>query len=315
MKMGAHVRPSREATGASPMFVPTGGVAKDRFQQSPVQTLSKRTITTPSGRLDLVQSRRIGQSEGMSLLPEHVVFMGLTGRSAPGEQQIDQGHKRKGIRPPGVVDIVPAGHRLHGWSGGAGQVTYVSAQFDPGLDAPGQGGAPAIGGIRPELGVSDPTLRCTMEKAAAAFDMPDVVQQLYSEALLRVLALELVVRSKGDAVPAPARGGLAPGPLRRACEAMEANLDAAISLGDLATLAGCSPAHFSRAFKQSTGLPPFAWLLERRIDRAKQLLACPKMPLAEVALAIGFSAQPQFTTAFRRITGLTPGTWRRNLDR
>lgn len=72
-----------------------------------------------------------------------------------------------------------------------------------------------------------------------------------------------------------------------------------------------SPTHFSRAFKQSMGVPPFAWLLGRRIERAKDLLADPRVPLADVALAVGFAAQPQFTTAFRRVTGTTPGAWRR----
>ena len=112
----------------------------------------------------------------------------------------------------------------------------------------------------------------------------------------------------------PARrqgGGLAPWQLRRACDAMAAQLDGEVALETLAGVAGCSPTHFSRAFKRSTGMPPFRWLLERRIERAKELLADPCESLAEVAVAVGFAAQPQFTTAFRRATGITPGAWRR----
>ena len=92
---------------------------------------------------------------------------------------------------------------------------------------------------------------------------------------------------------------------------MDAHLGKDIGLDMLAGIAGCSPTHFSRAFKQSTGRPPFQWLLERRIERAQGLLADTRIPLAEVALAVGFAAQPQFTTAFRRLTGTPPGAWRR----
>ncbi len=124
-----------------------------------------------------------------------------------------------------------------------------------------------------------------------------------------LLLLERLLTFRGDR--APARGGLAPWQLRRTCEAMQAGLDKEIGLDMLADIAGCSPTHFSRAFKQSTGKSPFAWLLDCKMDHAKRLLADAHVPLTDVALAVGFSAQPQFTTAFKRSTGVTPGAWRR----
>ena len=111
--------------------------------------------------------------------------------------------------------------------------------------------------------------------------------------------------------PEPIRGGLTLRQLARACEAMDARLDADLGLSELATAVGLSPTHFSRAFKQSTGVPPSVWLLHRRVDRAKSLLISSETMIVEIALAVGFSAQAQFTTAFKRVTGLTPGVWRR----
>ena len=112
-------------------------------------------------------------------------------------------------------------------------------------------------------------------------------------------------------VAKPLKGGLAPWQVRRTQEAMMARLDSEVGLDDLAAIAGCSPTHFSRAFKQSVGVPPFEWLHQRRMDKAKELLIETALPLAQIALAVGFSAQPQFTTAFGKVTGRTPGQWRR----
>ena len=139
--------------------------------------------------------------------------------------------------------------------------------------------------------------------------------RLRLDTLHQDLAIQVLRRHSNLSRPAfargTARGGLAPWQLTRALEALEAHLGGDVGLDMLAAIAGCSPTHFSRAFKQSTGKPPFRWLLERRIARAKDLLAGGRMSFAEVALAVGFSAQPQFTTAFKRATGTTPGAWRR----
>ena len=134
--------------------------------------------------------------------------------------------------------------------------------------------------------------------------------ELEGSAILMVS--HLLRRYHGFSSANPDRGGLAPWQLKRACELMEARLDEDLGLDDLAGAVGCSPTHFSRAFKQSTGKAPFQWLLELRIDVARQMLTNPELSIVQVALSVGFSAQPQFTTAFRRVTGATPGAWRRS---
>ena len=160
----------------------------------------------------------------------------------------------------------------------------------------------------------DPAIKRIGYEILSEMRSPQALHRLRVDALGLDLAVQLIRRHSnlGQGILAlHARGGLASWQLRRACEAMEAGLDADIGLSDLAKIAGCSPTHFSRAFKQSTGVAPFQWLNERRIERAKELLAGGRMPLAEIALAVGFSAQPQFTTAFCRATGITPGRWRK----
>lgn len=92
------------------------------------------------------------------------------------------------------------------------------------------------------------------------------------------------------------------------------NLAEDIALADLAEIAGLSPHHFCRAFAQTIGMPPYAWLTAQRIERAKELMGQrPEMGLTEIALCVGYSSQAAFGTSFRRATGLTPGRWRREM--
>jgi AraC-like DNA-binding protein len=110
---------------------------------------------------------------------------------------------------------------------------------------------------------------------------------------------------------AGARGGLAPWQLRRAEALMSENLSVQIPLGHVAQECGLSVRHLARAFRQSTGVPPHRWLLDRRVQRAKELLPDPQLSLADVALACGFGDQSHFTRTFTAAVRLSPGVWRR----
>jgi AraC family transcriptional regulator len=102
------------------------------------------------------------------------------------------------------------------------------------------------------------------------------------------------------------RGGLAPVVLRRVQEYVEVHLEYELTIEDLAAVAGLSPYHFARTFKRSTGFSPYHYVLRRRTERAKQLLAAGKIPLSDVAQACGFGSQSHFSARFREVTGLTP---------
>lgn len=98
--------------------------------------------------------------------------------------------------------------------------------------------------------------------------------------------------------------------LRRVEEYIKAHFDCAIGLSDLAKVAGLSRMHFAAQFRIATGYRPREYLLHQRIEHAKALLSNGEMPLAEIALAVGFSTQAHFSTVFKRITSETPARWR-----
>ena len=105
--------------------------------------------------------------------------------------------------------------------------------------------------------------------------------------------------------------GLARWQLIRVLEFLEAHLTEDIGLDELAQMVGLSQSQFARAFKASTGLPPYKWCLHNRIKRAQEMLLNGNDSLSEIALENGFADQSHFTKTFRRVTGTTPATWKR----
>src|SRR5262249_45446330 len=108
------------------------------------------------------------------------------------------------------------------------------------------------------------------------------------------------------------RGGLTTRALRRVREHIDAHLTENITLEALAEIAGLSRCHFARAFKQSVGTAPHAYLLQRRLERAQQLLNETELSLCQVALESGFSDQSHFSSCFRRHFGESPRSFRRS---
>ncbi len=174
------------------------------------------------------------------------------------------------------------------------------------------GDAPAGGPMAPSYGFADPVLGGLAQMALAHLEAAVPPQRLIWDTIAAALAFRLLYLAAQRSVVRAANGGLAGWQLRRTTEFLMAHLAEDVALADLAEIAGLSPFHFCRAFKQSTGLPPHAWLTARRIERAQQLMAAhPCMGLTEIALCVGYESQAAFGVAFKRATGVTPGQWRR----
>lgn len=112
----------------------------------------------------------------------------------------------------------------------------------------------------------------------------------------------------------PVRGVSLPSPkLRRVLDFAAAHLDKPLSLQALSQLVGMDVYRFVRAFKQTTGTSPHRYLLQLRVARAKELLRERSLSIAQIALLTGFATQSHFSVTFRRIAGMTPGSYRDSL--
>jgi AraC-like DNA-binding protein len=105
-------------------------------------------------------------------------------------------------------------------------------------------------------------------------------------------------------VPQPASDAV-----HRARQRLDDDPAAAPTLANLAAEAGLGRLQFLRAFSRATGLPPHAYLVQRRIQRARQLIRR-GVTLADAAAASGFADQSHMTRCFTRSLGLTPGAFR-----
>jgi AraC-like DNA-binding protein len=106
-------------------------------------------------------------------------------------------------------------------------------------------------------------------------------------------------------------GGLAPWQVRRLKTHMEENLGGAIYCEDLARLVRLSVSHFMRAFKESFGCAPHAFLIRRRMERAQGLMLTTDEALGQIALACGLADQSHLTRLFQKWVGESPAAWRR----
>ena len=106
--------------------------------------------------------------------------------------------------------------------------------------------------------------------------------------------------------PTTNRGGLAPARANRVCEYIDSHLQENIALEVLAEIAQLSVHHFARAFRQSLGIPPHNYIVQRRVEHAHQLLRNTDLPLSEIAIVAGFTDQSHLARHFRTITGVSP---------
>jgi AraC family transcriptional regulator len=173
----------------------------------------------------------------------------------------------------------------------------------------------------PQLAIEDPVVQQLALALKLEIQTGCMSGKLYGELLGTALAARLV---QNYAVSKPTlefkASSLPQSQLQRVIDYIKANLTQDLSILDLATLTGMSESHFSRSFKRSVGIAPYQYLMQQRVERAKQLLSqrCsrgagfpPTIAISTIALDCGFANQTHLTKVFRQMTGMTPKAYQK----
>jgi AraC family transcriptional regulator len=266
-----------------------------------------------AGSLDVARLTHPGGEHTFAAYPEienalllHVQLNGLRA-----EVSLDGERAHQLDTPPGGVNILDLRQEISGRIMGAFDtvIFHMPAVIFEALAEDGRGDHDPGASLSPHREFDDPVIRALTSALLPALDR----RQSTSALCLDYIGLALAAHvAHAYGVPGAARprdaGALAPWQERRAKAMIEADLGGELRLADLARACGLSVGYFSRAFRRTTGTTPHRWLTQRRIDRAKALLARPE---GAIALECGFADQAHFTRAFGRWVGVTPAASRR----
>jgi AraC family transcriptional regulator len=221
----------------------------------------------------------------------------------------------EGWSDPGTINLSPANFYASWEADGSSHaiVVFVQDSLLSRVTLENWGVDPRSIEIVPQFLVRDPVIESVVTQLAVEAKNGSPSGLLYAESACEFLAYHLIQRySTLSQAPGPTLGGLPVHRLRVVKNYIAENLGNPITLHELASRACVSVRHFERAFRQSMGVPPHRYVLERRLCAARDLLLTrPELNVEMVARQLGFSSSSHFSSAFVRRMGCSPTTFRR----
>ena len=243
---------------------------------------------------------------------QHVIAVQIEGQ-VQAERRLDGKLKQERIGP-GDVCIVPARHPHSIRSEGEQGLIFLS--LDPSFLK--RVAADALDRSSVELTAQfakpDPLIHQIGLSLKRAIENNPANSHFYAESL--GVALAAILLENYSTLSSPLNGkysSLAIAKVQTAKDYINDSLFGSLSLETIAQTVDISQYHFCRLFKQVTGMSPWQYVIQQRIDTAKRLLNDPKLSVAEVSRELAFSTQGQFTNFFRRHSGMSPTAYRKRL--
>jgi AraC family transcriptional regulator len=245
---------------------------------------------------------------------DHVIAL-FTNHRARGESEISPGRFAPYSYSPGAINVFPAGSIP-----ACRPVTHtkmIICSIDPSLvsELSAESDLPHKTEFRHRRNLRDSSLGNLITLLADEARSGGTSGRLYVELLTRALALRFLgLASDTRDFKLVRRSKLPTFALSRVLEKMELEAAEDLDLHTLARESGYSKSQFLRMFRASMGCSPHQWLIQLRIERAKQMLRRGSIPLIEIAAACGFSSHAHLSTSFRKAVGVSPNQYRRVPD-
>lgn len=166
----------------------------------------------------------------------------------------------------------------------------------------------------PQHDVNDPLIQNVGLALQSQLELENKASRLYIESASNLIAAHLLQHyATHQLVAREYSYGLAPSKLKKVLEYIDRHLATDLSLKEIAQQTNISQSHFSRLFKQSVGLSPWQYVIQRRVETAKQLLKNEDLTIDRVSDRLGFLSHSQFTIFFRKYTGVSPKKYRQQI--
>ena len=223
-------------------------------------------------------------------------------------------HRVSYIKQPGSLSLIPAGMcpGMRAETDFDLVVCAFDSAFVNALDSELE--RRPEGELRYQVNLSDPATQQLMTLLIVDANEGHTTERLYTESLTHALAVRMLFLGRSTQPQTNNRGtnGLPRPVLRRIIERMRC-FSCDLSLQALANESGYSRVHFVRMFRAATGYSPHNYLLNLRLERARELLKKPSLSLIDIALDCGFSSHSHMSRLFHKSVGVTPSVYRRNL--
>lgn len=225
------------------------------------------------------------------------------------------GLRMKSYTRHGTILIIPQGHDGRWDIASSVDVSHVYLTQERLQES-----ADILAGGRPvelldRVGIEDPVATRILGMLCNESTVTDPSTRLFLEQAVDLLCTQLVRghSSFGTLSTPTPRRGLADWQVKRVTSYMRDRLDENIGLNELAALVNLSRYHFCTAFRMATGRTPHEWLTHQRISRARELLLDPALRITDIALSVGYETPSSFTASFRKVVGVTPTEFRRQI--
>lgn len=282
----------------------TMGVWDGRRPRTPRTVLASSTISVGGIEFAFVTEQIAGPTEWSVRHPHHTIVVHRAGRLRSLEVEFDNGPSCRTLPAVGDIWIIPSGCGYAALAQGS-TVDFCEVRVPPGILGERR--------LEPAIKQRDPLIFQLIERMSTLTTRDDVFARMLSESMVETFRLQFLEHFVATAEVSPVRPAEMDRVMKaRLVEYLEDSLDSDISLAAMARHADMSVSTFSKAFAAAFKTTPHQYLLDRRIRRAKTLLATTTMSVTEISVSVGFSTPSHFATTFKNRVGLAPSALRRH---